>query len=199
MKTIIILISVYIIGLTSVFAQNESTKFNMKEKISYEIRVGLSYSTLSTTIPESSPSLQSEFEENQNTLGTNIGVLANLPFLENIYFQTGIMLSVRKIYSSVGFELPFIISYRKDITQDLKWNLNGGGSFGIMARNNDEFYAGEFAFILGTGFYYKKWHLGLQSDFGLNNIFKGRELSLWAKEDMIAKTRALSIMAGYKF
>lgn len=214
MRNIIILIAFYIIGITSVFAQSETDnmktenkffRFNMKEKISYEIRAGLIFSTLSTTIPESSPTLKSEFEKSQTKLGCNIEILANLPFLESVYFQTGLKFPIGKIYTVFGVEFPFLISYRKNITENLKWDLNGGGGFGIMLRSNKEFYSGEFTLILGTGLYYKKCYFGLYADFGLNDVYKGRNVmqsNKWwdyHRENMIAKISVVSITAGYKF
>ena len=210
MKNIIILIAVYIIGITNVFAQNESDsvktkssffRFNMKERISYEIRAGLNFSTLSTTIPQNSQ-LQSEFGKSQIKTGANIGILANLPFLESIYFQTGLLFTL-KSNSLFCIEYPLLISYRKEIANDLKWNLNFGPYVDFIFGGS-EFDNGELGLILGTGVYYKKYYVGIQSDFGLTDVYRGREYnsgnwSNWHIEDMTAKTRVFSIMVGYKF
>ena len=201
MKNIIILITVFVIGITGVFAQNETDsvktnssffRFNMKEKVSYEIRAGVNFSTLSTSRPESNPVTQ----------GMNIGVLANLPFLESIYFQTGLLFTL-KSNSLFCVEHPLLISYRKNISPSLDWSLNGGGYIGYIF-GGEEFDNGEFGLILGTGVYHKKWYGGIQFDFGLTDVYQGRwvdtnSMSGRHFEDMVAKTSVFSIMAGYRF
>jgi hypothetical protein len=206
MKKNIIFIAIYIIGITSVFAQTESdsvkTKntffhFNMKEKISYEIRAGFNFSTLSPKIPEN---LQAELGENQITRGGNIGILANLPFLENIYFHTGLLFTT-KSYHLFCIEYPLLVSYRANIANNLKWSMNAGvywGKLFVFGDNNSEIRTSdelELGLLLGTGLYYKKCYVGIQADLGLNNVYHASTVN----DKFFAKSRVFSIMLGYQF
>jgi hypothetical protein len=211
MKHIIILLAIYTIGITGVSAQHtdggesrESNpfRFNMKEKISYEIYAGLNLSHLSTDATD--PDVKDAYENVEQ--GYNLGVLANLPFMESIYFQTGIELK-RKSKKQYCISLPvWRVAYRQNIMPDLKWNAYVGTHINIIITNTtkDSYDSGEWCLALGTGLYYKKMYFGANYDLGLSNVYGGKknmgapqtwETPVFDK----AYNRTFALNIGYRF
>jgi len=202
MKKMIILIAIYTVGMASVFAQTESDsvktgnsffRFNMKEKVSYEIRTGINVAILPAEI--------SDFTGEKLRPGWNIGVLANLPFVENVYFQTGLFFSGKgafaviynfesRITQRLHLELPFSISYRHNMTKKLKLEFN----FGTYGETDfdDNFALG---LIFGSGLCYKKWYYGIRYDLGLTN----KDVGYVNDKDLHDRNSILAIMVGYRF
>jgi hypothetical protein len=205
MKNIILLIAVFSIGTASASAQSDSVKeknnffrFNMKEKISYEILTGVNFSNISTNIP-TDDGFREYYEKHY--IGLNLGVLVNLPFLENIYFQTGLLLS-KMDKSLSGIEYPFLISYNRNIKPNLKWNLNVGPYvnyiWGKHTYYDDEISDNEFGLIVGTRIYYKKIYLGMQYNLGLTGGFVMNYHYSPYPYDINAKFNSFSVNIGYK-
>ncbi|KAA6303285.1 MAG: hypothetical protein EZS26_000522 [Candidatus Ordinivivax streblomastigis] len=220
MKKIILLIAVFAIGTASAFAQ----KFNMKDKISYEIRAGVNFSQLSISCDIPNNKIQ---QTESLSPGINIGVLVNLPFLENIDFQTGLFGSIKDGFYEL--EYPFFISYHQDIKPQLKWNLYAGPHLDLLydfpvsyddvlndvLNTDDDYYFGDYqpfelGFSVGTGFYYKKMYLGIQYDMGLRNItssdyeldgyrYYDNQNHQWKYIPVTTKLSSFSVNIGYKF
>jgi len=199
MKNQIIFVIIYTIGIINVFAQSETDnvktksnffRFNTKEKVSYEIRAGVNFSS-SLDIPSVG------FTGKRMQPGGTLGLLIDLPFLENVYFQTGLLFfsgkdvsfeyygytnfSVREKYV-FGFEHPFLISYRQDITKHLKWDLNLGAYF----QGDANFSLGA---IGGTGLHYNRWYCGIQYKL-IEKIINPNSSNV--------KNNIMSIAIGYK-
>ena len=199
MKNLIIFIIIYTIGTINVFAQSETDnvktknnffRFNTKEKVSYEIRAGVNFSSL-YDIPTVG------FAGKKMRSGGILGLLIDLPFLENVYFQTGLLFFSGKnvdIYNLsglnfavgekyiFGFEHPFLISYRQDITKHLKWDLN----LGMYFQGDANFSYGA---IGGTGLHYNRWYCGIQYKL-IEKIINPNPSNV--------KNNIMSIAIGYK-
>jgi hypothetical protein len=206
MKHIILLLATYTIGIAGVSAQSEKQtghpfRFNLKEKISYEIHAGLNFSHLATDATD--PDVKKEYEKTEQ--GYNLGVLANLPFMESIYFQTGIELK-SKGHNQSCITLPiWRVVYRQNIAPDLKWNVHAGPYMNLFVDTTDEDYANaEWCLALGTGLYYKKMYFGVKYDLGLTDVYKGDTNSGWQyawETPALTKAynRTFSLEIGYRF
>ena len=192
MKKIIIVIIVQIIGLTSAFAQS-GVRYNMTESISWEIRAGVNSATLTGD------------HESKKTNGVDIAVFLNLPFLNNIYFQTGNMMSLK--YKATFIEIPFWVSYQKELGRIFKFNLSSGVNYGFVGRSGwDDF---NISFVSSAGFYIKKFYLGVQFDKGLRDVYHvgyaGYEVDMpWLHDTVYrkledAKIRSFSVHTGFRF
>jgi hypothetical protein len=211
MKHIITLLAIYTIGITSVSAQNTGDsekqksnpfRFNLKEKISYEIHAGLNLSHFSTDATD--PDVKEAYENVEQ--GYNLSVLANLPFMESIYFQTGIELKT-KSHTQYCISMPvWRVAYRQNITPDLKWHVYLGPQVNFIITNSshDEYYDAEWCLALGTGLYYKKIYFGVNSDLGLSNRYGGKKNwgppQTWERPAFDkAYNRTFSLNIGYRF
>jgi hypothetical protein len=157
MKKSIIFTIIFIynlIGIQYVSAQlgsdNNSFKFNTKEKVSWEIRVGANSATVANKSHDANTNnalngymyLLLTDENLKPILTYNIEVIINLPITQNIYFKTGLSftnkgakLSERDVfYDTNSLEIvylqhPLLVSYCSNITDILKWNLDFGTYF----------------------------------------------------------------------
>ena len=185
----------------------------MKEKISYEIRAGLNFASLSVDIPQSNitniyAGQNPDFTGKGIQQGYHIGLLVNLPFLENIYLQTGLFLTTKGVfvyYAEKGvkpayyLECPFLISYRQDINRKLKWDLNCGMYYESDIWVQDNGFA--YGLILGAGLYHNRWYYGMRYDIGLTNKQIGMWYidNNWNSKSLYDKNNVLSVSVGYKF
>jgi hypothetical protein len=211
MRKFIIISAIFAIATANVFAQNvagnEKAKnsffqYNMTEKISYEIRMGLNFNRLSADLPKTDP----QYDEYCGTRpGFNMGLFANLPFLMNIDFQTGLAFSTKGGDWLYCFELPLLVSYHKQIKPNLKWNVKAGPFIDFIIGDS-QYDSGEFGIILATGLYYKKLYFGIQYDMGLTDVcrsfYSSYNYSIGSQVNTgIDKgyTRTFSIELGYRF
>jgi len=210
MKNFIIFIAVYITFITSAFAQNEIDsvkmqdsffRFNTKEKVSYEIRAGVNFAFMSFDVPANVniDFLGKRFTGKGVQPGYNIGLLVDMPFLENIYFQTGLFLTGKGVHANYEeakpvycLENPFLISYRKDISRQFKLDLNVG-MYIESDWMNEAFLA--YGLVGGVGLRHNKWYYGIRYDLGLTS----KEVGYWAYGSQSHdKNNIFSIAVGYK-
>ena len=112
--------------------------------------------------------------------------------------------SLDRIINNVFIGHPFFVSYHKKLQPNIKWNVKAGTSIIFLEK---------FSLVAGTGLYFNKFFVGIQSDWGLtNSLLKGNQKDYIARsqgfgqnyyERAIAiqkiKFYTFSIEFGYKF
>ena len=242
MKKIIAFVSVCLVGIIGIqqisaqFVEDTNKKFNISSitngEITFGVRSGLNFASLS--LSEDDDDLKSE-----SRFSYSFGLIADIPVTQNIYIQPGLFLTNKghkytykeedyygEYKGEITIELPYIqipilASYRHNISNDLKWNIDFGPylSYGIGSgkvkyketydgetetESEDAFGDGDDNFginrfdaglCFGTGVTFNKAYIGIQYELGLSDI---TNKDAWDK-DFSAKTRNFSINIGYNF
>lgn len=156
----LLLIAVCALGVMTASAQrasSTSSSFFSTEKVDggvqFGIRAGLSLGNISISNEDDSES--SSFD---NRTSWHVGVIADIPFMESLYLQTGLLLqnkgakneykdgddTYKETMSPLYLEIPVLASYRYNFSDAAQMQINVGPYFayGISGKFKEE-YEGE--------------------------------------------------------
>lgn len=221
MKKLAILITFVAFGALAALAQrasssNTSTLFSTEKAdqgITFGIRGGLNSANINFTTDHN-------FSFNPDArLAWHVGLIADIPVLESLYFQTGLYFQNKgykyeddgdeETASPMYLELPILASYRYNFSDAAQLQINVGPylAYGLggkikwedkYEKDEDDFFDDDVnkfdaGLSVGAGITLAQhFYLGFAYEFGFVNLYKD-------EDDVKAKNRNWMFSVGYNF